>query len=492
MAVEIKSGNSTDLGTVDPISKALRVTTYNSEGIEGSKEVPVLVVCFPITTAGNDLISSLDVTQYKSISLQLTGIWVGTVTFQGSNDNGTFYDIVAQNTSSVVTPYTVSSNTLGLFNIPVIYKYFRARVTVITSGTVTGSAYGHKEDKNINSVGQIGVVTLAPETTKIIGTVNVAPSQSSATGTIIAADTAVAAPSQDGSLRTGVPSVGSTVVINAVAQDSSWVVEITGALGGATFYFEGTTSSTNGVDGNWTAINGRQTKTDTTLSTSTTSAGVFRGNLSGMDYFRVRAISGVAITALINIRIGQGSGAVFLNASLPEGTNEIGSIGNIQKLGGQDVAMGSGSVTAGTQRITIATGTSLVLGSGNAVIGKVTIAPGDSLIPLFILGQSGAINVNSGSVKASAGTLRVIVFTNYAATPRHFKVYNTASVPSAGVGIPSLVCSLPAAGTLVYPLPVEGFAFSNGIGYTMTLGAANNDVTTTATAPDFSVSLVYS
>lgn len=28
--------------------------------------------------------------------------------------------------------------------------------------------------------------------------------------------------------------------------------------------------------------------------------------------------------------------------------------------------------------------------------------------------------------------------------------------------------------------------------YTMTLGAANNDVTPTATAPDFSVSLVYS
>jgi hypothetical protein len=49
-----------------------------------------------------------------------------------------------------------------------------------------------------------------------------------------------------------------------------------------------------------------------------------------------------------------------------------------------------------------------------------------------------------------------------------------------------------AAGTLSFPLPVEGFPFTNGIGYTMTLGAANNDVTPTATAPDFSVSLIYS
>jgi hypothetical protein len=48
------------------------------------------------------------------------------------------------------------------------------------------------------------------------------------------------------------------------------------------------------------------------------------------------------------------------------------------------------------------------------------------------------------------------------------------------------------AGTLSFPLPIEGFPFSIGIGHTMTLGAANNDVTPTATAPDFSVSLIYS
>ena len=492
MAVEIKSGNSTDLAAVDPVSKAIRVTTYNSEGVEGTKEVPVLIVCSPVTIVGNDIISSIDVSQYKTISLQLTGTWVGTVTFQGSNDNGTFYDIVAQNTSSIVLPYSVSTDALGLFSIPVIYKYFRAKATAVTSGTITGSAYGHKEDKNLNSVGQIGTVTLAAETAKVIGTVNIAPSQSSVSGTINAADTAVAAPSDDGSLRTGTPSVGSTVVINAVAQDSSWVVELTGTLGGATFYFEGTANSTNGVDGNWTPISGRQTKSVTTLSSNATVSGVYRGNLSGLNYFRVRAVSGTAITAIVQIRVGQGAGAVFLNASIPEGTNEIGSVNNVQKLGGQVVAMGGGTVTAGTQRVTVATDTPVVLGTSSATIGNVSLVGSSTLLTKFVVGAAGAIDVNSGSVKASAGTLRSIAFTNYTAGGRHFKLYNTASTPSAGVGTPVIVCILPAGGTMSFPLPIEGLLFSNGIGYTMTCGASNSDVTSTATAPDFSVSMIYS
>ena len=44
MAVEIKSGNSSDLATVDPISKAARVTLYASDGHEGTHSLPVLLV----------------------------------------------------------------------------------------------------------------------------------------------------------------------------------------------------------------------------------------------------------------------------------------------------------------------------------------------------------------------------------------------------------------------------------------------------------------
>jgi hypothetical protein len=494
MAVEIKSGNSSDLGTIDPISKALRVTTYNSQGVEGTKEVPVAIACFNVTSVNNDIIPSIDVSDYKSISVQLTGSWAGAITFQGSNDNGTFYNIVAQDVTSLVTPYSATATQNSLYNVPIVYRYFRARVTQLTSGTVSCDSYGHREDKNLNSVGQIGEVNLASETTKVIGTVNVAAQETFITGVISAADTAVLAPAGDGVMRTGTPSVGSTIVVSTVVADSGWAVDLTGTLGGATFHFEGTASSTNGVDGNWTTINGRKTGGySTVLATSTTTAGFFRGNVSGMNYFRVRATGGIGITANITIRIGQSSGAVFLNASIPAGDNVIGGIDNVQKLGGQTVAMGGGVVTSGTQRVTVATDTPVVLGEGSSIIGKVSLAGNAVLTPLFVLGQTGgSVNINSASVTSSPSILRAIVFTNYAATPRHFKLYNTASTPVAGAGTPVLVCSMPAAGTLAFPLPVEGFPFSNGIGYTMTLGAANNDATPPTTAPDFSVSMIYS
>jgi hypothetical protein len=335
MAVELKSGASSDLGTIDPTSKALRVTQYDTSGAVVDTKTPIALSINPVTVVNNDIFASTDVSAYKYISLQLTGTWAGTVKFQGSNNNGTFEDIVVQNTGSVLEPYVTSLTTNAGVKIPVLFKYLRIRVTAYTSGSVTGTAFGYKEDAN---TGQISTV----------GTVNIGSSQ--------------------------------------------------------------------------------------TLSTVT----------------------------------------------------------NLVQLNGQAVAMGGGVVTSGTQRVTVATDTPVVLGAGSAVIGSVSIGAGSTLIPLFILGAAGAVNVNSGLVASGVRTLRCIVFTNYAATPRHFKLYDTGSTPSAGSGTPVIVCSMAAAGTLAFPLPVEGFPFTNGIGYTMTLGAANNDVTPTATAPDFSVSLIYS
>lgn len=335
MAVELKSGASSDLGTIDPISKALRVTQYNTDGTVLDTKAPVTLAINPVTVVNNDLFASIDVSAYKYISLQLTGTWVGTVSFQGSNNNGTFEDIVVQNTGIVLAPYVLTMTGNGGVKIPVLFKFLRIRVTAYTSGSINGTAFGYKEDAN---TGQISTV----------GTVNIGAAQ--------------------------------------------------------------------------------------TLSTVT----------------------------------------------------------NVQQLGGQVVAMGGGVVSAGTQRVTVATDTPVVLGAGTATIGSVSLASAVTPSSLFILGAAGAVDVNSGLVVSGAATLRAIVFTNYAATARHFKIYNRATAGVAGSGTPALVCSMAAAGTLAFPLPVTGFPFTLGIAYTMTLGAANTDVTPTATSPDFSVSLIYS
>ena len=335
MAVEIKSGDSTDLATVDPTSKAVRVTLYTTDGHEGTHSFPEVITTNHVTSLNGDLISATDVSAFAFVSLQLTGTWVGTVEFQASADAGTWFPLAVQSVGSLLNPYVNSVTAPAGVKIPIMFKYLRVRVTAFSSGIVEGVAYGRHDDVN---TGQI-----------------------SATGEL--------------------------------------------------------------------AIASGQTLAEVT---------------------------------------------------------------NIAQLGGAAVSMGSGNGDAGTQRVILAADSPVSLAASANFIGKVSISPGDALTPLFVLGLAGAVNVNSENIIASTATLRAITFTNYTATARHFKLYDTASVPVAGSGTPVMVCSMPASGTLVYPLPVEGFPFSLGIGYTMTLGAANGDTTPTATAPDFSVSLIYS
>jgi hypothetical protein len=290
MAIEIKSGASSDLLTVDPVSKAIRVTNYSADGTEGHglHPLPVVIPVLPVTTAGDDVIASTDVSEYKFVSLQLNGTFQATVKFQGSNDNGTFYDTVVQTPGILQEPYVTEKTGIGIVKIPILFKYLRVRVTAYTSGTVEGVAFAYKE---ANDSGQI-----------------------SSTGTI--------------------------------------------------------------------------------------------------------------------------NGTVALDA-----------------------------------------------GSAVSIVGA------SSLTPFYAIG---AVGTNQTAISAAPSILRSVVFTNLAATPRHLKLYDIATTPVAGAGTPVIVCSLAAAGTLAFPLPVEGFPFANGIGFTMVLGADNASTTPATTQPDFTVSMIYS
>lgn len=150
---------------------------------------------------------------------------------------------------------------------------------------------------------------------------------SSTTGTITAADAVVAAPAGSGATVTGASTTGSLVALACPGGDSSWIMQVSGTLGGSTFYFEGSLDSTNGTDGSWINVNGRQTGiVNTVLAGNTTVASIFRGNTSGWTWIRMRAVGGSAISATVKIEISSGTGAIFLNASIPAGTNAIGSV----------------------------------------------------------------------------------------------------------------------------------------------------------------------
>jgi hypothetical protein len=181
MAVEIKSGDSTDLAGVFPVGKGLRVTNVSSEGIEGFQSLPISVPLTDVTALNDDLLSSLDVSQYKFISLQLTGTWSGTVSFQGSNDGGTFYPIVTSNPSGGQAIGETSTTVNRLVKVPTIYRFVRIRVTAYVSGVVEGVAFGHRDENSSGLIAAIGPVTLNAETTKKIGNVGIAQSGAAVT-----------------------------------------------------------------------------------------------------------------------------------------------------------------------------------------------------------------------------------------------------------------------------------------------------------------------
>lgn len=77
----------------------------------------------------------LDPIQKDTQALSLTGTWIGTVTFEASNDGSTWFPIKGFNVSNYVVSATASSN--GNFVIPTAgYSQTRVVASAFTSGTI--------------------------------------------------------------------------------------------------------------------------------------------------------------------------------------------------------------------------------------------------------------------------------------------------------------------------------------------------------------------
>ena len=159
-------------------------------------------------------------------------------------------------------------------------------------------------------------------------------------------------------------------------------------------------------------------------------------------------------------------------------TGQISSTGEITIAAGQSVNVGNFPVAA-------------PIPSGTNVIGHVIVdaAPIAMETDLYV-GLPSDASFNGRVIKATPTTLRSLVFTNLAATPRYLKLYDQTTVPTAGTDIPVILISLPAVGTLAFPLPSEGFVFASGLAMNMTLKPEHSDTTNTATV-DFSTVAVF-
>mgnify|MGYP003638964688 CR=1 FL=1 len=443
MAVEIKSGDGSDLQTVDPVSKAGRVTLYDSEGVEINQSLPVSIATVDVTVVDNDLIGSLDVSAYKFVSLQLTGTWAGTVKFQGSNDNGTFYNIAAQVPDGLATPYVTEVTAIALVKIPIVYKYFRVRVTAYTSGTVQGVALGYKEENATGQISSTGQVTLADANGLVAGPMLTDPS-------------------------------GQNHLPVAVIQDVflSTANSTTANLDPAQIFY-GTAESTKGINSIDFGAHADQNLTieiEQGHSASTMDHSDSYSLAAGDSTLRnVKALAGFYRLKVTNTG-GSATTGLHVNVALTPNSEVLPS--SLSHEGHLKTAV-SEALPAGTNKI------------GNVGISK------DTELTDYYVSAAGVVGVNSRMLRAQACTLKAVVLMNTTATPRYVKLYDTATTPTAGAGTPVLVVALPAAGTLAFPLGLSGFDFANGIGMTMVLGADNNSVTATATVGDIVLMSVF-
>lgn len=107
-----------------------------------------------------DLVASLDVSNYKWASLQVTGAFSGTLTFQSSNDNSNFLSTGVQiNTQQLSSSLVTTTTTTGMFVIPINFRYLRVRMTSYVSGTANGTLelYANPGSVNITGASQISV-----------------------------------------------------------------------------------------------------------------------------------------------------------------------------------------------------------------------------------------------------------------------------------------------------------------------------------------------
>jgi hypothetical protein len=377
------------------------------------------------------------------LSTGWTAIGTGTILLQIQNpqSGGVAGVLISDAVPSIVAApaYTISAGqspiTVGTGTSTIYVRALSARVTSVIYTAVTASGGGAGSSGSIGAAGVNG--TLAQSVQGIIGGVPLPTGGSDvgATGTITVTDTVVAAPGGSGAPVSGASSAGSLVAVQNTTGASSWTAQILGLTSG-TLYFEASTDSTNGTDGNWIGLNARETGIvgGAVIVNFATTNSVYRGNVSGFKWWRIRSVGALVGTPSVVLRLGTGTGAVFLNSSLPPGINLIGGVNNAQ-VSGVAIAVGAGASGTGTQRVILSTdsavGLSGPLGTSLGTAAAIGVVQQDGIaIPL----TGTAMGNLTGSGAYVSGNLPSNGFASVGVTLTSVGVGNTIAAQESGDG----------------------------------------------------------
>jgi hypothetical protein len=259
---------------------------------------------------------------------ELTNVWVGTVTFEGSNNGFTTAQAIAAIYLGGLQTQASTTTTNGFFSVITAgFAQVRARMSAYTSGSATVLANGSSTTRVVVPVQG------NPNNLQVLAS----QADSALAGTISATDVLGGVPNGTGGLISIAPTASSFVAAAIPGGSSGISVQILGTATG-TYYFEYSMDSTTGSDGGWITGLFRQAGNNTTVLVSgATTNGVFRGDCAEYKWVRIRNVGGTTPSNAISIRTGNGTGATFLNAGLAPSSNTIGNV-KIVDAGGTNQA----------------------------------------------------------------------------------------------------------------------------------------------------------
>jgi len=287
---------------------------------------PLVLASGTITANGDEVVfATMPLEGVETFAAQITGTFVGTLTFQFSI-NGTDWNSLnvryvdgvnpAVNVASATLPGHARGSIAG-------YGWVRVKATAWTSGTATVSLAAGGGTATTSLHGQ-GTVSSAP--------LYVQGVDSTASGSVAANGQAFVVGPKDGM--------------------STWQAQIVlSAAGSLTFLFEASEDGTT-----WTPVFGQQdiqnAQPESGITVSGTGAYVYTGNCAGYKRVRVRTTAYTAGgTNSVTLKTTPAFGPTFLSKSLPVGSNVIGGV---TQSGTWTVALAPGSSTDNGTDITAA------------------------------------------------------------------------------------------------------------------------------------------
>lgn len=421
----------------------------------------------PITTANVVLFSAIDTTGERSIVLQLTGLWDGTINLQASQDGTTWFDAFGTCQTNEIAP-TNSFYAPGVIVVPATARYFRAVTSPDFTGTVSGLYSQRAFDvapffvrntlTDVSSDVRMPVAGVDP-----LG--NLTRLALTETGQVVPADNRVF----QGSLsRIGTIWMAETTGYNSIS------VQVFGTFS-ATLTFQTSNDWTT-----WTAVAGWSVSGNQT-STSTASAATHLLFPAAGRYFRVQVTaytSGVpaAIGVLKSAPAWYPAATPNVNIAQVATNTAVTAATGVLAVGG-NIAVGA-APTANPTPIGGWDGTNtrrvlLDAVSGGTVLGANGASNGSTMTTLV----SAATN-NLTQLKASLGKIHVIDIQNTNAAVRYLKIF---SLPSASVTMGTTSANgnfaIPGSGKLSIVSSLGLNYGGTGISYAMVTGSSLTDNT---------------